>query len=81
MMTVMATNVIHTRPWKNPTTAFTASFGAMSQKYASRRYVTVSNNATNLSALALRSSSLLVSSAKSGTARRVVPPTGDTLAG
>jgi hypothetical protein len=37
MMTAMATNVIHTRPWKNPTTALSASLGAISQKYARRR--------------------------------------------
>ena len=27
MITVIATNVIHTSPWKKPTTAFSASFG------------------------------------------------------
>jgi Protein of unknown function (DUF3039) len=37
-------------------------------------YVTVSKRAMNLSALALRSSSLLVSSAKSGTGGRVAAP-------
>src|SRR3954454_18908127 len=69
MMTVMATNAIQTRPWKKPTTAFIPVLGTTSQKYASSRYVAVSNRAMNLSALALRSSSLLWSSAKSGTAR------------
>ena len=33
MITVMATNAIHTRPWKKPTTALIPSLGAMSQKY------------------------------------------------
>ena len=37
MITVMATNAIQTRPWKNPTTALIPSFGTTSQKYASRR--------------------------------------------
>ena len=37
MMTVIATKVIHTRPWKNPTIALSASLGTMSQKYAKRR--------------------------------------------
>ena len=47
-----------------------------------QQYVTVSNSAMNVSALALRSSSLLVSSAKSGTAARVpCGPARGTLAG
>jgi len=32
MITVMATNAIHTSPWKKPTSAFTASFGYTIQK-------------------------------------------------
>jgi len=32
MITVMATNAIHTSPWKKPTTALIASFGATTQK-------------------------------------------------
>jgi len=32
MITVIATNAIHTRPWKNPTTALTASLGDTIQK-------------------------------------------------
>jgi len=32
MITVMATKVIQTRPWKKPTIALSASFGAMIQK-------------------------------------------------
>jgi len=32
MITVMATNVIHTRPWKKPTIALSASLGATIQK-------------------------------------------------
>jgi hypothetical protein len=32
MITVMATKAIHTRPWKNPTTAFMASLGDTIQK-------------------------------------------------
>ncbi len=31
-MTVIATNAIHTSPWKNPTTALIASLGATTQK-------------------------------------------------
>ena len=32
MSTVIDTNASHTKPWKNPTTAFTASLGDTTQK-------------------------------------------------